>query len=194
MTEETFLNGRITIHLGDVLEQLRKMPADSFDCVVTSPPYWGQRDYGVIGQLGMEPSLGEHIVVMTNVFREVKRVMKPTGTLWLNYGDCYASAPNGRSAADIKLLGTDDRTYRDKPFSTIGPINRGKRNGKRWGGGNNFDSILKPKDLCGIPWRIAFGLQDDGWWLRQDIIWHKPNPILNHVFPANNLRMCDYRM
>ncbi len=219
MTAETFLDGRVTLHIGDVRDKLRAMPSDHFDCVVTSPPYWGLRDYGVDGQLGMEGSLGEHVSVMVDVFREVKRVLKPTGTLWLNYGDSYAASPNGRSAADIKLLGTDDRTYRDKPFSTIGPISRVGQNGNKGnaaadhgnrivtGGklakwdrksernGHNFGAddstvadvrimpggFLKPKDLCGIPWRVAFGLQDDGWWLRQDIIWSKPNPMPESV-------------
>ena len=202
MTAETFLDGRVTLHIGDVRDKLREMPPDHFDCAVTSPPYWGLRDYGVDGQLGMEGSLGEHVSVMVDVFREVKRVLKPTGTLWLNYGDSYAASPNGRSAADIKLLGTDDRTYRDKPFSTIGPIfvrnggqvpdnknikARAGQSGNKGNGASDFQGrilaggYLKPKDLCGIPWRVAFGLQDDGWWLRQDIIWAKPNPMPESV-------------
>jgi DNA modification methylase len=99
---------------------------------------------------------------MVEVFREVRRVLRKDGTLWLNLGDSYAASVNGRSAADTKAVGNDDRTFRDKPFSTIG-------NG------------LKPKDLCGIPWRVAFALQADGWWLRQDIIWSKPNPMPESV-------------
>lgn len=208
----TFLDGRVTIHLGDVRENLRSLPSDHFDCVVTSPPYWGLRDYGVDGQIGLEPTLGEHLAVMVDVFEEVRRVLKPTGTLWLNYGDCYATAPNGRSAADTKAAGNDDRTFRDKPFSTVGPIYRGgppsnkstlrgnghvgggpklkglapvainrskrtARGGGRWGGGNNSDATLKPKDLCMIPNRLAIALQEAGWWVRSEIIWHKPNPM-----------------
>ena len=148
----------VTILIGDVRDRLREMPADSVDCVVTSPPYWGLRDYGVDGQIGLEPTLGEHLSVMVDVFEEVRRVLKPTGTLWLNYGDCYATSPNGRSAADTKAAGTDDRTFRDKPFSTI-------------------QGVLKAKDLCMVPNRLAIALQEAGWWVRSEIIWAKPNPM-----------------
>ena len=210
----------VRILQGDCREMLRTLPDESVHCVVTSPPYWGLRDYGVAGQLGMEPTLGEHIDTMVDVFREVRRVLRKDGTLWLNYGDCYATSPNGRSAADTKAAGNDDRTFRDKPFSTVGAIydpeggskgggvrgqNKGNANGipkgrivaaKRLTAGQERDDVdvggwgarddglrwrgggfLKPKDLCGIPWRLAIALQDDGWWLRQDIIWSKPNPM-----------------
>lgn len=148
----------VSILIGDVLERLAEIEPDSIDCVVTSPPYWGLRDYGVDGQIGLEPTLGEHLDIMVEVFEGVRRVLKPSGTLWLNYGDCYATSPNGRSAADTKAAGGDDRTFRDKPFSTIG--------GK-----------LKPKDLCMIPNRLAIALQEAGWWVRSEIIWAKPNPM-----------------
>jgi site-specific DNA-methyltransferase (cytosine-N4-specific) len=206
----------VKILIGDVRERLRDLPDNSVDCVVTSPPYWGLRDYGTatweggdagcihklvdperlpwansvkgpgnpgkngsqyammtkeVGgycehcgahrkdrQLGLEPSWQTHVETMADVFDEVRRVLKPEGTLWLNYGDSYATSVNGRSAADTKAVGNDDRTFRDKPFSTVG-------------------GVLKPKDLCGIPWRVAFALQERGWWLRQDIIWSKPNPM-----------------
>jgi DNA modification methylase len=138
-------------------------------------------------QLGLERSLGEHVETMVDVFRAVRRVLRKDGTLWLNYGDSYATSVNGRSAADTKAVGNDDRTFRDKPFSTIGPIFRPGNSDKN-GGRSNRDglrihagSMLKPKDLCGIPWRVAFALQEDGWWLRQDIIWSKPNPMPESV-------------
>ncbi len=104
----------------------------------------------------------EFIETLVILFREVRRVLRSDGTCWINMGDSYASSVNGRSAADTKATGNDDRTFRDKPFSTVG-------NG------------LKPKDLCGQPWRLALALQDDGWWLRQDIIWAKPNPMPESV-------------
>ncbi len=148
----------VSILVGDVRDRLRELPADHFDCVVTSPPYWGLRDYGVAGQIGLEPTLADHLAVMVDVFAEVHRVLKPTGTLWLNYGDCYATSPNGRSAADTKAAGNDDRTFRDKPFSTIG-------------------GALKAKDLCMIPNRLAIALQEWGWWVRSEIVWAKPNPM-----------------
>lgn len=112
----------VRIIQGDCRDVLATLDPDSVDCVVTSPPYWGLRDYGVDGQLGLERTLGEHLEVMVDVFAAVHRVLKPEGTVWLNYGDCYASTPNGRSAADTKALSDDDRTVRDKPFSTVGPI------------------------------------------------------------------------
>lgn len=148
----------VRIIIGDVRDKLREMADESVHCVVTSPPYWGLRDYGVAGQIGMERTLGEHLGVMVEVFREVRRILRKDGTCWVNYGDCYATTPNGRSAADIKILSTDDRTFRDKPFSTIG-------------------GVLKPKDLCMVPNRLAIALQEDGWWVRSEIIWHKPNPM-----------------
>lgn len=180
----------IRILVGDCRAMLRTLEADSVDCVVTSPPYWGLRDYGVSGQLGMEATLGEHLTTMVEVFREVRRVMKPEASLWLNYGDCYATTSNGRSAADTKAAGNDDRTFRDKPFSTIGPIcspaaegtdRRGKSNNKGNGDGSRAriaaGGTLKPKDLCMVANRLAIALQDDGWWIRAENVWGKPNPM-----------------
>lgn len=141
------------ILIGDVRERLAGLPDDHFDCVVTSPPYWGLRDYNAEGQIGLERTLGEHIEVMVGVFREVRRVLKPTGVCFVNYGDCYATSPNGRSAADTKSAGTE-------PHSA---------------------PILKPKDLCMVPNRLAIALQEDGWWVRSEIIWAKPNPMPESV-------------
>lgn len=152
----------VNILQGDVFDCLSELPDDHFDCVVTSPPYWGLRDYGVEGQLGMEPTLSEHLENLVKVFDGLRRVLKPTGTVWLNYGDCYAASPNGRSAADVKKLGKDDRAFRDKPFSTI-------------------QGHLKAKDLCMVPNRLAIALQESGWWIRSEIIWAKPNPMPESV-------------
>lgn len=189
----------VRILIGDVRARLLDLEPESIDVVVTSPPYWGLRDYGVEGQIGMERTLGEHLDTMVEVFRLVRRAMKPQATLWLNYGDCYATSPNGRSAEDTKAHGEDDRTHRDKPFSTIGPIyeqqpesrqagRRSRRGGigcNRGSGINGSDlpsgrivagGTLKPKDLCMVPNRLAIAMQDDGWWVRSEIVWGKPNP------------------
>lgn len=163
MTMRTLLDGRCNLHVGDCLAVMQAMPTSSVDCVVTSPPYWGLRDYGVTGQIGLEATLAEHIEKLVMVFAAVRRLLKPQGTLWLNYGDCYAATPNGKSAEAYKADGSDDRTFRDKPFSTVG-------------------GVLKPKDLCMLPNRLAIALQEDGWWVRSEIIWHKPNPMPESVY------------
>lgn len=156
------------IMTGDVRDQLRLLPSESVHCCITSPPYWGLRNYLPDGhehkhrEIGLENSVGEHIAMLVDVFREVRRVLRKDGTLWVNYGDAYASAPNGRSAADTKDAGNDDRTFRDKPISTVG-------------------GTFKPKDRMLLPARVAIALQDDGWWIRDEIIWHKPNPMPSSV-------------
>lgn len=149
------------IYQGNCLTVLRDRFADeSVQCCVTSPPYWGLRDYGVEGQLGLEKTPEEYVAKMVAVFREVRRVLKDDGTLWLNLGDSYAN--------DMKWGGsTGGKHVADLHDTNVG---RGKRN-----------SGLKAKDLVGIPWRVAFALQADGWYLRSDIIWHKPNPMPESV-------------
>lgn len=146
------------ILVGDVRDMLATLPDESVDLALYSPPYWGLRDYGEAGQLGMEPTIGEHIAIQVKVAEQVRRILKPHGSCFINYGDCYATTPNGRSAADTKLMGNDDRTFRDKPFSTIG-------------------GSIKAKDLCMIPNRLEIALQDAGWWVRSEIIWGKTNPM-----------------
>ncbi|MBT7339240.1 MAG: site-specific DNA-methyltransferase [Candidatus Jacksonbacteria bacterium] len=150
---------------GNVLDRLKDLPDLSIQCVVTSPPYWGLRDYGSNGQLGLEETPEEFVENLVKVFREVKRVIKDDGTVWLNLGDSYASSPKGNKTES----GLQSKSYgigKDVPM---------KKN-INWGECN-----LKPKDLVGIPWRVAFALQADGWYLRQDIIWHKPNPMPESV-------------
>lgn len=186
----------VRIMIGDVRAKLAELPADSVDIVVTSPPYWGLRSYlpddhpDKHREIGLEPTLGEHLDTLIDVFREVRRVMKPAAPLWLNYGDCYATAPNGRSAAATKAAGNDDRTFRDKPFSTVGPIYAADpRDEDRRGNHSTLSGgapvhtpgrvvaggYLKPKDLCLIPFRLAIALQEDGWWVRSRCMWGKPN-------------------
>ncbi|WP_137279549.1 DNA-methyltransferase [Pseudomonas rhizoryzae] len=151
------------ILVGDSIEMMRTLPDQSVHICVTSPPYYGLRDYGVDGQIGLEASPRDFIDRLVLVFREVRRVLRDDGTLWVNMGDSYASvsggyAPDG-SAGKHEIVSK----------ATRGAVLRGRRRGPPDG--------LKPKDLMGIPWRLAFALQDDSWYLRQDIIWHKPNPM-----------------
>ena len=177
----------VRILIGDVRDKLAELADESVHCVVTSPPYWGLRDYDVEGQLGQEPTLQLHVNSIVEVFQQVHRVLRKDGTLWLNYGDCYAASANGRSAADTKAAGKDDRTFRDKPFSTVGPIHAPsgsdpfRRDKGRRGGGLNSDWTLKPKDLCMMPARLALALQADGWCLRSEIVWSKLNPMPESV-------------
>jgi DNA modification methylase len=147
---------------GDALTLLREMPAGSVRCCVTSPPYWGLRDYGHAGQIGLERTPEEYVSRLVEVFREVRRVLADDGTLWANLGDSYAGG--GFCGSEKALAGKQGS-------------NRGSGNMI----GRALDHGLKPKDLVGIPWRVAFALQADGWWLRSDIIWAKPNPMPESV-------------
>lgn len=150
----------VTILKGDCRQVLRTLPDESVHCCVTSPPYFGLRDYGVAGQIGLEETPGAFIDEMVAVFREVRRVLRADGTCWINLGDSYAN--------DGKWGGhTGGKHVKALHCSPIG------RN-KRYTG-------LKPKDLIGVPWAVAFALRDDGWYLRRDIIWHKLNPMPESV-------------
>lgn len=150
---------------GDALEWLRQLPDNSINTCVTSPPYWGLRDYGVAGQIGLEKTPEEYVDKLVEVFREVKRVLRDDGTLWLNLGDSYYNYRLGKGQTLVKQ--TVSKTKQD--LSDTCP-----RRGNKLVG-------LKEKDLVGIPWRVAFALQADGWYLRSDIIWHKPNAMPESV-------------
>ncbi len=154
----------ITIEVGDCLETLKMMPDQSVHTCVTSPPYFGLRDYGHDGQIGLEPTPDEFVAALVAVFREVRRVLRDDGTLWLNLGDSYAS--------------TGGHTAQGAGSQRAGRSNVNVQNARKgYAGGDG----IKVKDLIGIPWRVAFALQADGWYLRQDIIWHKPNPMPESV-------------
>ena len=143
---------------GNVLETLKDLPACSVQCVVTSPPYYGLRDYGVEGQIGLEPSPEAYVEQLVKVFQEVKRVLKDDGTLWLNLGDSYNGSGKGGNpeGSPFTKQKTNQGSLLDRPTRISG---------------------LKPKDLIGIPWMVAFALRADGWYLRSEIIWAKPNPM-----------------
>lgn len=159
----------VRILTGDVREQLRTLADESVDCVVTSPPYWGLRDYGIDGQIGLEDSMLGYVAEMRNVFGQVRRVLKKQGTLWLNLGDSYAGGGNYRGLTDESVLSAKQAS------------NRGAHGMSQKCGLLGKETGLPAKNLVGIPWRVAFALQEDGWWLRQDIIWSKPNPMPESV-------------
>lgn len=145
---------------GDCLQTLATLPANSVQTCVTSPPYYGLRDYGVDGQIGLEETPEAYVSKLVDVFREVKRVLHPTGTIWVNLGDSYVGSANSG--------GSGPRVDGGTPYRVEGlPLKKGDN--------------MKPKDLMGIPWMLAFALRADGWYLRSDIIWHKPNPMPESV-------------
>lgn len=165
----------VTLYEGDALEVLRLLPEGLAQTCVTSPPYWNLRDYGVEGQLGLEATPEEYVARMVEVFREVRRVLRVDGTLWLNLGDCYCTTPRGNREGDL----------------STSSLTNPQRQERLWGKHAYRDqyreprlarnSGLKHKDLVGIPWRVAFALQADGWWLRMDNVWAKPNPMPESV-------------
>jgi DNA modification methylase len=150
---------------GDCLASLRTLPDASVQCCVTSPPYYGLRDYGVEGQIGLEDTPDAYVARLVGVFREVRRVLADDGTLWLNLGDSYAAT--GKSGG-----GAQGARWADHGADTCGP------RGGKW---SPAPAGTKPKDLLGIPWMVAFAVRADGWFLRSDIIWHKPNPMPESV-------------
>ena len=169
MADWTSRIGDARIMHGSCLERLRDLEAGSVQCCVTSPPYWGLRDYGHSDQLGLETSPEQYVARMVEVFREVRRVLRDDGTLWLNLGDSYAgSGPSGASYQSETTKAREGKK-RDGAFSISATL--GKR-GLTYAEKKPIPPPgLKAKDLVGIPWRVAFALQADGWYLRQDIIW-----------------------
>jgi len=149
---------------------MQTLPANSVQCCVTSPPYYGLRDYGNDGQIGLEDTPEAYIAKMVEVFREVKRVLRDDGTLWLNIGDSYWAGKGSNGSSKARAT-ADERGY----AQSSGTVTMDTRptDGKH--------DVIKPKDLIGIPWMLAFALRADGWYLRQDIIWHKPNPMPESV-------------
>lgn len=153
---------------GNCLDVLKTLPDESVQCVVTSPPYWGLRNYEVEGQLGLEASPDLYVENLVFIFREIWRVLRKDGTVWLNLGDSYYGSGKGYKDKTVSKQNTNigSLAFRNKKPATL-----------------NKHEFLKPKDLVGIPWRVAFALQRYGWYLRQDIIWNKPNPM---PFPAED--------
>ena len=157
---------------GDCRETLKTLPDSSVHCCVTSPPYFGLRDYGHDGQIGLEDSPDAFVTEMVAVFREVRRVLRNDGTLWLNLGDSYSGSGKGRNADGYAHHAGFESSRKQSTHkgTLIGNVRSGI-----------VPAGTKPKDLIGIPWRVAFALQADGWYLRQDIIWHKLNPMPESV-------------
>src|SRR5690554_3826584 len=156
MTTPYYTDDHVTLWHGDALDVLRDMPNSSVDSCVTSPPYFGLRDYGQSGQYGLEASPAEYVETMRTLFAEVRRVLADDGTLWLNLGDSY-SAKRTYRVDQTKA----QRSGKSQPYNTLGD--------------------RPAKNLLGIPWRVALALQDDGWILRNDIIWAKPNAMPESV-------------
>jgi DNA modification methylase len=170
-------DGDFRLYVGDVRDVLRDLPDASVDCVATSPPFYALRDYGVDGQIGLEETPELWVEALVGVFREARRVLSDTGTLWVECGDSYVSGQGGRQSAAGELPPTTRYDRKEAGVKREGlPSSYGERDvGPRFYPGR--DTGLKPKDLLGQPWMLAFALRADGWWLRQAIIWHKPNAM-----------------
>jgi DNA modification methylase len=175
----------VRILKGDCRDVLRTSPDESVHCVVTSPPYWGLRDYGVDGQIGLEAGYAEYVDAVVAVFREAWRVLRADGTLWLNLGDAYAGSwgaqSRGAAPSDKSTLQGNGHTGGGPKLKSLSAIQINAHPKGTETGSIKRTPGMKPKDLIGLPWRVAFALQADGWYLRQDIIWSKPNPMPESV-------------
>ncbi|MEU1389997.1 MULTISPECIES: site-specific DNA-methyltransferase [unclassified Nonomuraea] len=163
MRQPYWTDGPTTLYLADAGEMLAELPGASVDCLVTSPPYYGLRDYGVDGQYGQEDSPAAYVETLRTTFREARRVLADDGTLWLNIGDCYASNSDGWA--------------RGAGYNQLQPMVRPRSR-----------QSVPPKNLLGMPWRVAFALQEDGWILRNAIVWHKPNAMPQSVLDRVSTR------
>jgi DNA modification methylase len=171
-----------TFRIGDALTLARELPDDSVDCIVTSPPYWGLRSYladddpDKAKEMGAEPTLAEYVERLVALFRELRRALKPEGVAWLNLGDCYASSPPGNKTLGVSAKsGLNGAKDPDGKYRQTLAAGHGTKSDTTKGSG------LKPKDLCLVPYRVALALQDDGWYLRSNIVWAKPNPMPESV-------------
>jgi DNA modification methylase len=176
----------VTIHTGDCRDVLRTLPDSSVHCCVTSPPYFGLRDYGVDGQIGLEPTPQQFVDELVTVFREVRRVLRDDGTLWLNLGDSYAGSGRGGYAGGASTLNGTTEGQDNSRIARGSQLAAGLQARQVGAGALGRAWVpppadLKQKDLIGSPWMIAFALRSDGWYLRQDIIWAKPNPMPESV-------------
>lgn len=170
-----------TVLAGDCRDLLKLLPDESVQCVVTSPPYWGLRDYGVAGQVGLEPSPQEYVAQMVEIFREVRRVLRSDGTCWLNLGDTYFGS--GGAGGDYAEGGLKAGQPKYKQRVVNGATKQATNANADFSAPHRSRKIenLKPKDLIGVPWEVALALRNDGWWLRSDIVWAKPNPMPESV-------------
>ncbi len=179
-----FTDEQVVLHHGDALKVARTLPDGAADCIVTSPPYFGLRDYGIDGQYGLEASPGEYVETMRELFSDLRRVLAADGTLWLNIGDSYSrnpakggsGTPNGRNVPEMRY---PDKRWREGAARADGSVRADGQSRRNRNGCLNGD--LPEKNLLGIPWRVAFALQDDGWILRNAIIWNKPNAMPESV-------------
>ena len=164
------------VHCGDALEVLKTLPSESVNCCITSPPYYGLRDYGVDGQIGLDQTPGQYVERLVTVFREMRRVLRDDGTFWLNIGDSYAGSWGNYG-------GQNRGRGKQREITTGSQAHQRAYDGlERWRPPTSMKlDGLKAKDLIGIPWMLAFALRADGWYLRSEIIWHKPNPMPESV-------------